>query len=58
MIQPFNRNKFKKKLTRQERNRIYSQPKPVTLWNMLDEKSKQKLLDIKARALIQNNAQD
>lgn len=42
-------SQFKKKLTRQERNKIYAQPKPTTLWDMIDEKSKQILMDAKAR---------
>jgi hypothetical protein len=41
---------FRKKLTKQERNRIYYKPKPITLWDMLDEKSKENLERVKSNA--------
>jgi hypothetical protein len=54
MTQQFQRQGFRKPLTREERNKKYGQPKPVTLWDMLDEKSRKRLLDIQAKALIKN----
>jgi hypothetical protein len=43
-------SKLHKKLTRQERNKIYAKEKPLTLWDMIDEKSKQNLMRAKANS--------
>lgn len=48
------RNQFKRSLTRQERNRIYNQPKANTLWEILSEESKKNLMMIKSKAFIKS----
>jgi len=40
------------KLTRKERNKVFFKPKKLTMWDMLDEKSKENLKEAKAKALI------
>lgn len=41
--------------TKQKRHRKYFKPKPATLWEILDDKSKQALLDVKAKIIMRDN---
>jgi len=50
MVNNLQRKNFKRQITRQERNKLYSKPKINTLWDMLDEESKKKLMQAKANA--------
>ena len=55
MEQKHNQN-HKRKLNRQERKRKFYQAKPVTLWDMLDNKSRDNLLGVKAKIIMNQNA--
>jgi hypothetical protein len=55
MVNNLQRKNFKRQITRQERNKLYSKSKALTLWDMIDEKSKQTLMQAKAKANIINN---
>ncbi|GAG27915.1 unnamed protein product [marine sediment metagenome] len=55
MEKKFHNKNSKRKLNRQERRKKYYQPKPATLWDMLDNKSRNNLLDVKARIIMKKN---
>jgi hypothetical protein len=45
---------FKRQLSKEEKQKKYSQVMPITFWDILDEKSKKTLLQIKNKSNAKN----
>ena len=56
MEKKFHNKNAKRKLNKQERKRKFYQPKPATLWDMLDNKSRDNLLNVKAKITMNQDA--